>query len=164
MNKYDYARTVFSLQGLRVFSVLITIWTTIFIACTVVNLFTKEWDEYPAFFLIIFPPFYLVAFLIWKYSSRALNKVKDEARQPLNEDGTPKDISPAGRKKEKIQVLLIQLGIAIVIAAILGNFIFRQSQPRQQSSSMLHPPQQQTVGWATTWSTTPNPSHSIKKI
>lgn len=55
MNKYDYARTVFFFQGLRIFSVLMAIWTTVFTALTIVNLFTKEWDEYPGFFPYNFP-------------------------------------------------------------------------------------------------------------
>lgn len=84
MNKYDYARTVFSLHGMRIFSILASLVTTIFIVLSIVNIFTKEWD-YPTFLPIFLLPAYLVYFLLWKYATYFLRKAKEEMENMKNE-------------------------------------------------------------------------------
>jgi signal transduction histidine kinase len=126
MNKYDYARTFFSLQWLRIFSILLTLGTTLFITLTVINLFTREWD-YPPFLLLILPLGYGIAFLVWKLSTASLKKAKEEFNQLLHEE---EKTNPGAAKKGRIVVILIQIAIALFIVTILGNFI--SSHPRHQ--------------------------------
>jgi len=128
MNKYDYARTVFSLHGLRVFSVLLSFVITLFIILTAINLFTNEWD-YPPFLLIILPFGYGIAFLVWKLSTAALKKTRKEFNQLMQEE---EKINPGAAKKGKIVVLLIQIAIALFIVTILGNFISTHSRHQGQ--------------------------------
>lgn len=133
MNKYDYARTFFSLQWLRIFSILLTLGITLFITLTVINLFTREWD-YPPFLLLILPLGYGIAFLVWKLSTASLKKAKEEFNQLLHKE---EKTTPGAAKKGRIVVLLIQIAIALFIVTILGNFIL-STPPRAKTQPDPH--------------------------